>query len=139
MNGGSQGRDIGRVKSNPLSFGRSFGGTPTPTSGIPSSGRFLVIVEYAAGVCITAAVAESAEGAVEAFLLQGPACDEGEIALFDRSAQRVVAAVKWKMRGTEIGLPVPHRVNVFYDWYLALLALEVQRRRAMQTSIERGE
>ena len=122
-----------------MNFERTIGVVPTSTSGIRSSGRFLVIVEYVAGACVTTAVAESAEGAVEAFLIQWPACEEGEISLFDRSEQRVVASVKWKVSGTEIGLPVPHRQNIFYEWYLALIALEVQRRSAVQTSIELGD
>jgi hypothetical protein len=139
LRGGSRRREIARVKSHPMNLERSFGVVPTSTSGFQTSGRFLVIVEYAAGVCVTTAVAESAEGAVKAFSIQGPACAEGEISLFDRSQQRVVASVKWKMSGTEIGLPVPHRLNVFYEWYLALIALELQRRRAVPTSIELGD
>ena len=139
MRGGSRGCEIGCVKSNRMSLERSFGVVPTSATGIRTSGRFVVIVEYAAGVCVTTAVAENAEGAVEAFLVQRPAYEEGEISLFDRSEQRVVASVKWKMSGTEIGLHVPHRLNVFYEWYLALIAWEVQRRRTVQTSIELGD
>lgn len=122
-----------------MNLERSLRVVPTSATGIRTSGRFLVIVEYAAGVYVTTAVADSAEGAVEAFMVQRPACEEGEISLFDRSEQRVVALVKWKMSGTEIGLPVPHRQNIFYEWYLALIAWEVQRRSAVQTSIELGD
>jgi len=39
--------------------------------------------------------------------------------------------VKWKIGVTEIGLPVLHRQNIFHDWYLALIALEVQKRRSV--------
>jgi hypothetical protein len=65
-------------------------------------------------------------------MIQTPGCEEGEIALFDRAQQRVVASVKWKLAGTEIGLRVPHRQNIFHDWHLALIALEVQARRSGQ-------
>jgi len=95
-----------------------------------------VIVEYAAGVCISAAIAESPEEAVEAFMVQMPGCEEGEIALFDRADQRVVASVKWKMDTTEIGLRVPHRQNVFHDWHLGLIALEVRNRRAVDAEVK---
>jgi hypothetical protein len=109
---------------------------PMPAPGARSAGRFQVIVEYAAGVCVPGAVAESAEEAVEAFMVQTPGCEEGEISLFDRNEQRVVASVKWKMSGTEIGLDIPHRQNVFHDWHLALIAYEVQKRRSVQAAVE---
>jgi len=101
-----------------------------------SAGRFQVIVEYAAGVCVPGAVAESAEGAVEAFMVQTPGCEEGDIFLFDRDEQRVVASVKWKMGGTEIGLNTPQCQNVFHDWHLALIACLVQKRRSVQAAVE---
>jgi hypothetical protein len=110
--------------------------TPIHAPAIGGAKRFQVIVEYAAGVCVPGAVAESPEDAVEAFMVQTPGCKEGEIALFDRDEQRVVASVKWKMSGTEIGLDVPHRQNVFHDWHLALIALEVQKRREVAAAVE---
>jgi hypothetical protein len=103
---------------------------PMSAPGARSAGRFQVIVEYAAGVCVPGAVAESAEEAVEASMVQTPGCEEGEVTLFDRDEQRVVASVKWKMDTTEIGLRVLHRQNIFHAWHLALIACEVQKRRA---------
>lgn len=99
-------------------------------------GRYQVIVEYAAGVCVSGAFTESPEEAVEAFMVQAPGCEEGEITLLDRDDKRVVASVKWKMSGTEIGLQVSHRQNVFHDWHLALIALEVQKRRSIPAAVE---
>lgn len=127
---------MGRMKSIPTNLELTSETVPTPAPGIRHVGRFQVIVEYAAGVCFPGAVTESPDEAVEAFMVQTPGCEEGEIALFDRQEQRVVASVKWKMRGTEIGLRVLHRQNVFHDWHLALLALEVQKRRAVQAAVE---
>jgi len=69
-------------------------------------------------------------------MVQMPGCEEGEIALFDRADQRVVASVKWKMDTTEIGLRVPHRQNVFHDWHLGLIALEVRNRRAVDAEVK---
>lgn len=120
---------MGLVKDDPMNFELNSEIVATPAPGIRTPARFQVIVEYAAGVCVPAAVAESREEAVEVFLIQVPGCDEGEIALFDRYEQRVVASVKWKMSGTEIGLRVPHRQNIFHDWHLGLIALEVQNCR----------
>lgn len=109
---------------------------PIDAPSIGRAKRFQVIAEYAAGVCVPGAVAESPEDAVEAFMVQAPGCAEGEISLFNREEQRVVASVKWKMDVTEIGLRVLHRQNVFHDWHLALIACEVQKRRAVQAAIE---
>jgi hypothetical protein len=107
-----------------------------PPSVVTTAARFQVIVEYAAGVYFPSAVAQSPEEAVEAFMVQMPACEEGEISLIDRDEQQVVASVKWTVGETEIGLRVPHRLNVFHDWHLALIAVEVQKRRLIQAAVE---
>lgn len=109
---------------------------PTPTSVVRRVGRFQVIVEHAAGVCVSGAFTDSPEEAVEAFLVQAPGCEEGEISLFDRDERRVVASVKWKMFVTELGLRVLHRQNMFQNWHLALIACEVQKRRSVQAAVE---
>ena len=127
---------MGRVKTNPMKFELISEILLMSVPVVRCVGRFQVIVEYAAGVCVPGAVAESAEEAVEAFMVQTPGCEEGEISLFDRNEQRVVASVKWKMSGTEIGLDIPHRQNVFHDWHLALIACEVQKRRSVQAAVE---
>ena len=135
----SRERGMGRVKSIPLNLELTAEIIPTPVLGTRCVGRFQVIVEYAAGGCFPSAVAESPEEAVEAFMAQTPGCEEGEIALFDRQEQRGVASVKWKMRGTEIGLRISHRQNVFHDWHLAMIALEVKKRRSVQAAVELGD
>jgi len=71
-------------------------------------------------------------------MVQTPGCDEAEIAFFDRREQRVVASVKWKMSGTEIGLRVPHRQNVFHDSHLGLIALDIKNRRTTPAPTELG-
>ena len=129
-------RGMEPVKTSPMNLELISETAPMPASGVRNAERFQVIVEYAEGVCISAAIAESPEEAVEAFMVQTPGCDEGKIALFDRREQRVVASVKWKMSGTEIGLRVPHRQNVFHDWHLGLIALEVRNRRLLAATSE---
>ena len=69
-------------------------------------------------------------------MTRSPGCEDGEITLFDRDEHRVVASVKWKMETTENGLRVPHRQNVFRDWHLALIALDVQNRREVAAAVE---
>jgi hypothetical protein len=126
------------VKTNPTKFGVISETVLTPARGFLDSARFQVVVEFAAGVCIPAVAAECAEEAVEAFVLQSPGCEDGEIALFDRAEQRVVASVRWAMETLENGLRVSHRKNVFQDWHLALIALEIQNRRTAQAEIKRS-
>jgi len=129
-------RGIEVMKNTPTNLELTSETISLPVPEICRVGRFQVIVEYAADICVPGAVAESPEDAVEAFMVQAPGCAEGEISLFDREEQRVVASVKWKMDVTEIGLRVLHRQNVFHDWHLALIACEVQKRRAVQAAVE---
>lgn len=129
-------REMGRVKINPTNLELVSEIVPPIGPVNRSAGRFQVIVEYGAGVCISTAVAQSPEEAVETFMSQVPGCEEGEISLFDRDEHRIVASVKWKMSETEIGLRVPHRHNIFHDWHLSLIALGVQTRRAAQAGGE---
>jgi hypothetical protein len=109
---------------------------PPPAPSVRRVGRFQVIVESAAGLCVSGGFTDSLEEAVEAFITRVPGYEEGEVTLFDRDEQRVVALVKWKMGLTEIGLRVLHRQNIFHDWHLALIACEVQKRRAVQAAIQ---
>lgn len=108
----------------------------TPAPVVRRVGHFQVIVEYAVGVCVSSGFTDSPEEAVEAFMARAPGYEEGEVTLFDRDEQRVVASVKWKTEATEIGLRVPHRHNVFRDWNMALIALEVQKRRSVPAAVE---
>lgn len=132
MNERKRKRGMGVVNNTPMNSESKSETSSVPAPGVRSSPRFQVIVEYAAGVCLPSAASDSAEEAVEAFMQQSPGCEEGEIALFDRHDQRVVASVKWKMSGTEIGLRVPHRHNIFHDWCLALIACERLQKKAFK-------
>jgi hypothetical protein len=127
---------MGHVKTNPMKLKLIPETVPLPASASRSAGRFLVVVEYAAGVCVTTATAESPSDAVESFMTQSPGCEGGEVALIDRDEQRIVASVKWAMDTTENGLRVPHRQNVFHDWHLALIALDAQNRREIAAAVE---
>lgn len=84
--------------------------------------RFQIYRENINGTRVLVQVINSEAEAVEAFMRQAPVFDGGDIHLLDQHEQRMIAFVKWKMMTTEIGLSVLHRVNVFHDWHLALLA-----------------
>lgn len=124
------------MKNAPMNLELSSEIVPISTPVTRRAGRFQVITESAAGVCISGGFTDSPEEAVEAFITKAPGHEGGEVTLFDRDEQRLVASVKWKMGVTEIGLPVLHRHNVFHDWYLALIALEVQERRSVAAVVE---
>jgi glycogen synthase len=111
--------------------------SPASTSAkTPSVGRFQVVQQTRAGIYTLSFKTDSDAEAVEAFMLQAPAFEGGEIRLLDRNEQRMIAFVKWTMEATEIGLPVIHRQNVFHDWHLALIACEVQKQSQMRTAVE---
>ena len=125
-----------RVKTIPTNLGLISETVSIPARGRLNAARFQVVVEFATGVCFVTAVAESPKEAVEVFMLQSPGCEEGEVSLFDRNEQRIVASVKWKMSGTEIGLRIPHRQNVFHDWHLALIACQIQKQKQLVAAVE---
>jgi hypothetical protein len=92
--------------------------------------RFQIYRENINGTRILVHVINSEAEAVEAFMRQAPVFDGGDIHLLDQHEQRMIAFVKWKMKTTEIGLPVLHRVNVFHDWHLALLACRNEKQES---------
>lgn len=134
---GTRERGIGRMKSNFMNIELTSKIISVLSFGLRNTGRFQVIVDYA-DVYFLNAFAESSEEAVEAFLVQAPGCDEGEIILFDRSEQRIVASVNWKMDTTEIGLRVAHRQNIFHDGRFALIAMEIRKHLAVAAAAERN-
>ena len=123
-----------RVKTNPMNFGLISETASILARGVRNAARFQVVVEFAKGVCIPTAVAESPEEAVEAFMIQSPGSEDGGISLIDRVEHRIVASVKWAMETTENGLRVPHCQNVFHDWHLALMACSLKERQ--RTTVE---
>jgi len=114
----------------------------TPTLPLNSAGAiapacYQIYQQTRAGTFIAGFRTESASAAVEAFLLQTPAFEGGEIRLLDRVEQRVLAFVRWKMDTTEIGISIAYRQNIFRDWGLALLACQIQKQQEMQSATER--
>lgn len=103
---------------------------------ISAVGRFQVYRQTRAGIYNLSFSTDSDAEAVEAFLLQAPAFEGGEIRLLDQIEQHMIAFVKWRIDTTEIGLPVFHRENVFHDWNLALLACQLQKQAQMRAAVE---
>ena len=71
--------------------------------------------------------------AIEAFMLQSPVYEGGDIRVLDQTEQRLIAFVKWKIARNEIGLPVLQRSNVFHHWHFALLDCELPKQRQSAT------
>ena len=107
-----------------------------PPAKTTAVGRFQVYWQTRAGIYVLGFNTDSDAEAVEAFMLQAPAFDGGEIRLLDRDERRMIAFVKWRMETTEIGLPVFHRENVFHDWHLALIACQFQKQSQMRAAVE---
>lgn len=129
-------REMGCVKTNPLNLELTSEMIPPPAPEIRRVGRFQVIVESAADVCVSGGFTYSPEEAVGAFITKAPSHEEGEISLVDCDEHRIVASVKWKMETRENGLIVSHRHNIFHDWHLAQIALEVQNRCSVQAAVD---
>ena len=98
--------------------------------------RYQIYRQTRTGVYLPGFKTDSVDEAVEAFMLQAPVFEGGEIRLLDRSDQRMVAFVKWRMDTTEIGLPIFLRQNVFHDWHLALIACTVQKQQEVGAAVE---
>lgn len=106
-----------------------------PTT-LPTIGRFQIYLEYRSGSFIPGFHTDSDAEVIEVFMLQAPVYDGGEIRVLDRSEQRMVAFVKWRIARTELGLPVLHRSNVFHDWHLALIACDLLKQKQIRDEVE---
>lgn len=107
------------------------------TSATPSTGgRFQISREPRGGNSAPGFSTDSGAEIVEAFMFRAPAYDGGDIHVLDQSEHRMIAFVKWKIARTEIGLPVLHRVNVFYDWQFAMIACDLLRQKKTRDAVE---
>ena len=107
------------------------------TSAIPSTdGRFQVYRESRGGNFSPGFSTDSDAEAIKAFMLQPPVYDGGDIRLLDRSEQRMVALVKWRIATNKIGVPVVRRVNVFHDWHFALIACDLLMQEKICAAVE---
>ena len=107
--------------------------TPAKLSAV---GRFQIYRESRGGNFVPGFSTDSDAEIIEAFMLQAPAYDGGDIRVLDQSEQRMIAFVKWKIVRTEIGLPVLHRANVFHDWQFAMIACDLLRQKKITDVVE---
>lgn len=107
--------------------------TPPKLSAV---GRFQIYRESRGGNYIPASGTDSDTEAIEAFILHAPMYDGGGICVVDKSEQRMIAFVRWKVARTEIGLPVLQRANVFHDWQFAMIACDLLKQKNIRDAVE---
>ena len=107
--------------------------TPAKSSAV---GRFQIYRESRGGNFIPGFSTDSDVEAIEAFMFQSPAYDGGDIRVLDKSEQRMIAFVKWKIARTEIGLPVLQRAKVFHEWQFAMIACDLLKQKKIRDAVE---
>ena len=99
-------------------------------------GRFQLYRESCGGNFVPGFSIDSDAEAIEAFMLQAPAYEGGDIRILNQTEQRMVGFVKWKIARTEIGFPVLHRANVFHDRYFAMIACDLLKQMKTRDAVE---
>lgn len=80
-------------------------------------------------------IIESPEDAVALFLRTAPAFEGGGLRLWDHYEQRHVASAEWLIETTRMGFAVRHRVNVYHDPALAVVAAQINERQQLEQTI----
>lgn len=109
----------------------------TAADGIQAS-RFQIYRQTHAGNYVPGFQSDSASEAIEAFLSAAPLFDGGELRMWDHREQKVVASVAWSREQTDFGFAVRHRVNVFHNRLLGLVARHIQDREAIRQEMQRS-
>ena len=120
------------MKANPLSLSAP----AFASANLTVVGRFQVHCESRSGDYILGFSTDSDADAIEAFVLQAPAHEGGDVSILDSTEQRMIAFVKWRIARTEIGLPVLYRTNVFHDWHFAMIACELLKQKKNRDAVE---
>ena len=107
------------------------------TSGAKASAaaRYQIYSQTRAGVFAPGFKSDSASEAVEAFLKQGPAFDCGDIRLWNHRSQELSASVDWRTEKTDFGFSVHHRINLFHDRLLGVIARQVEERETLRAAV----
>lgn len=58
--------------------------------------------------------------------------------LWNHRRQEICASVKWGVSKTDMGFPVWHRADVFYDGLLSVIVRQHYEREAMEESIQQS-
>jgi hypothetical protein len=80
-------------------------------------------------------IIDSPENAVALFLNTSPAFEGGGVRLWDHYEQRHVASAEWFIETTRMGFPVRHRVNVYHDPALAVVAAQIVEQQRLEQEI----
>ena len=107
----------------------------TPAT-LSAPGRFQIYRESRGGNFIPGFSTDSDVEVIEAFMFQAPVYDGGDIRVLDKSEQRMIAFVKWKIARTEIGLPVLQRAKVFHEWQFAMIACDLLKQKKIRDAVE---
>ena len=81
------------------------------------------------------AIIDSPEDAVAMFLHTAPAFEGGGLRLWDHYEQRNVASAEWMIETTRMGFAVRHRVNLYHDPALAVVAAQITERQRIEQSL----
>lgn len=103
---------------------------PLPASGAATGretagARYQIYCQLRQGVFAPGFQTDCASEAVTAFLRRAPAFTGGEVRIWHRSEQRMVAAVQWQVEINGFGFFVYRRLNVFYDRLLERIARQI--------------
>ena len=81
------------------------------------------------------AILASPEHAVTLFLNTAPAFDGGGVHVWDHSEQRHAASAGWLTETTRMGFAIQHRVNVYHDPALAVIAAQIAERQQIEQAL----
>lgn len=100
--------------------------------------RFQIYRQTRAGNYVVGAQSDSAWEAIEEFLSATPMFEGGDVRIWDRRQQKIVASVVWGREETEFGFGVRHRTNLFHDRLFGLVARQIQNREAIRHEMQRS-
>jgi hypothetical protein len=81
------------------------------------------------------AIIDAPEDAVAMFLQTAPAFEGGGLRLWDHYEQRNAASAEWMIETTRMGFAVRHRVNLYHDPALAVVAAQIAERQRIEQSL----
>jgi hypothetical protein len=100
--------------------------------------RFQIYRQTRAGNYVPGGHSDSASEAIETFLATTPIFEGGDLRIWDRREQKLVASVAWGREETDFGFVVRHRTNLFHDRLFGLVARQIQNREAIRHEMQRS-
>jgi hypothetical protein len=103
-------------------------------AGSLKASRFQIYRQTRGGNYVPGFQSDSASEAIAAFLSATPMFEGGDLRIWDSQEREVAASVVWGQEKTDFGFAVRHRMNVFHNRLLGLIARQVEIREAMAVS-----